>query len=153
VAAGGEKIKIKDKGHLLILREMSQREINLVLEAINDLRQSNTESHEAIRETIKAGIHGLQLKIETDNEILNKTIGALTGEIKEHNGRLRKVEQIQDTHDGKIIIFDKHVMFLATLKKRWLLATIGILVFFACINFLLNTGWMQKIILFLIDKL
>ena len=131
---------------------MSEPDISLVLDAIGDLRQSNKESHEAIGRDITGGLKGVKLKIDADNYVTNRNIQDLTREIREHNGRLKAVEESQAKQTTRLLVFDKHVRFMNTLKKRWIIVTLGIILFFSAFQFLYDLGWVEKIIDFLIHK-
>jgi hypothetical protein len=132
---------------------MSEPDIELVLTAINDLRQSNNETHGAIKDTLTAGLHGLQLKIETDNTLLNQAIEQVNQVLMGQNDRLQRLEDGQGEAREKLRNFDRHVRFFQGLKKRWYMAAIGLILAFSALNFLYDTGWLRKIFDFLIKKL
>ena len=132
---------------------MSNQNIGMILTAIDDLRKSNNETHQGIKDTVTAGISGLHLKIEADTIVTTGAIQELTRELKLHNGRLKKVEEAQEAARIKFVKFDKHVAVMTTIKKRWVLLVLGLILFFSGIDFLIQTGFLPKIINFLITKL
>ena len=132
---------------------MSEPDIQLVLTAITDLRDANNATHDAIRETLTSGIHGLQLKMEVDNSLINRSLEDLAKDLKYNRDRIKKFEDSQEKISQKMVRFDRHVAVMTTIKKRWILLTIGLLLFFTSFNFLYHAGWIQKILNFLISKI
>lgn len=125
---------------------MSDTNIEVILKAISDLRESNTESHTAIKETVKAGIRGFQLKAEADAIVFNR-------QLKEMGHRITIVEGCEDQVLKKLLIFDRHVSIMKLIKKRWLVISLGIMALFTALTFLYDIGAITAILKHIFDKL
>lgn len=125
---------------------MKTSDVDLILGAIGDLRESNKESHEAIRENLKSGIRGLQIKIETDDSLIERSIRELDNTVKRQNSRIEKVE-------NKIDEFKKPINTLVYLRKKWVLISLALLLIFTILSFLYDIGMITKLFNLIIKKL
>jgi hypothetical protein len=125
---------------------MGKGEIEVVLSAIQTLHDSNTESHNAIKETMAGGMKGIQIKMDADNLVISKSIIDLTKEIREHNGRLATVEDLCERGKIKVQGYDELVKVLNRFKKRWVVILLGAILFVIIVNFLYDIGAITQIL-------
>lgn len=82
----------------------------------------------ALKEMINTQGRAIMAKTDADMYVLNETIKGLTDEIKKHNGRLLKLENVQNENQ-------KYIGYIKWMRKRWiLLAFLGVIVFYCLVT-------------------
>jgi len=126
---------------------------DVILDAIKTVKDANDKSHEEIKEVIRLTIQGSEIKYGADLQAFNFTIRELSDTIREHNSRLRTVEENQDKGKGVIREFRDLKKDLTLIKKRWLLILTGMILFVVVITFLYDIGAINDILLKLFGKI
>ena len=126
---------------------------DVILDAIKTVKDANDKSHEEIKEVIRLTIQGSEIKYGADLQAFNFTIKELADTIKEHNSRLKTVEDNQNKGKEVIREFRDLKKDLSLIKKRWLLVLTGMILFVVVITFLYDIGAINDLLLKLFGKI
>lgn len=122
---------------------MSESEYNAILAALNTLQTANDTCHDDIKELLNMGMKGLQLKMDADNNVISKAIVDLTSVIREHNSRLKSVEEIQEKGKKVVDEFKRLKDGLLYCKKRWFLILVGLVLIIVIVSTLVDIGMLS----------
>lgn len=131
----------------------SENGYDLILNAVNTIKDANDKSHEDIKTLIAMGLKASLVKNEADALVFNKTIQELACTIREHNSRLKTVEDNQDKGKEVVREFRALKKDLTLIKKRWLLVLTGMILFVVIITFLYDIGAINDVLLKLFGKI
>jgi hypothetical protein len=109
---------------------MSGENIDIILSAIDTVRETNEKSHEDIRDLIDAKLNQINTTIAANVRETNMAIAGLTDVISTHNSRLKKAEISQEKlkeefdcfKEGRISIVKElsgHNSIIKNAKKFW----------------------------------
>ena len=125
----------------------------LILDSIHEM----CEAH-------KMAIKGIQLNIEATATVQGKDIAAIKEHLEKQNDSIEKlwtesdarqlvVDEFKDFKRDTVKELEKRAKVVGTIKKKWYLIALGLIIFTAIVNLLLEIFGVRTLIEFFINKI
>ena len=131
---------------------MSENEVNIILDAVETVKQSNDQAHELLKEFILVGNGAIQKNIEASSWVTNCDIKALTARVDRANGNVAKLQAESDARKVVIDDFRKLEKEIKTIRNRWMIILLGFILAVLIVNIVYDLGGFPKMFEWLINK-
>jgi len=100
--------------------KLTSNECNVILDALKSYKDANLESHNDIRELIHEGLKGIQLTMDSNQEVTNMRLDGMTKRMDVANGNVASLQKSSDERAQAVKDFRKVEEDLKNFKKKWL---------------------------------
>lgn len=118
----------------------------LILNAINTIREANDNSHNDLRDRIHEGLRGIQLVMEANAEVTNKSIRVLADKQQVQNGNVARLQGESNARKADVENLQRFEQSISGYKKKWLYILAGAVGFVLAIVVLYDMIGMSGII-------
>lgn len=131
-------------------------ELQIILTAIQDMKDSHNKCMESVREEMRAGLKGSAIQIKAEMEVVNSHLISLDQRVAKQNGdvaalkaeSLKREEAVRDFRE-----LEKDISAVKrTLRTKWMLFLLGGVLFVVSVIFIYEMGAFPKLFNWLINK-
>ncbi len=107
-------------------RKVTSGECSAILAAISEIRETNQQSHDDLREMIHEAIRGVHLDIDANAKVTNSHLGNIDNKFAVLNGSVARLKE--DVEKGRAVAADfrKLERELGVIRRKWLYSIAGL---------------------------
>jgi len=124
----------------LLKSKMSETEHNLIMAAIEIVRDTNNEAHDDIKELLSAGMRASRIQADTEMSIVNNRIDQITKKMDIQNGQVKALQIESGNRQQAFNDFRELQKVIKKYRKNWVFILLGTILFVVIVIFLYDTG-------------